>query len=323
MIDTAIILAAGRGTRLKEVTRDRSKAMAPVAGKPMIQRVIDQLVLAGVSRYVVVAAPGDSELRSFFSNRAEVSIVEQVAPRGSGDALRACEGRVAGSFIVSACDSVVAAGDIRQMCELHLKLCPKATVGVLHVSAETPLAARSVVTLRGNLIKRLIEKPGPEERISDSTALPLYVLNSDIFAELGTIAVSARGEYELPSLLSKWCQGGQMIGGAEVSERYDLTTIDDLLALNIRFLAEQSPSVSVDPSARVAADVQLIGPVMIGPDCSIAAGSVIGPDVYLERGVSVAAGTKLRRVVALRGVALAGDICDVVRVGVSEDRGGV
>lgn len=317
MIDTAVILAAGRGTRLKQVTRGRSKALAPVAGKPMIQRVIDQLALAGVSRYLVVAAPGDSELKSYFTGRGEVQIVEQAIPRGSGDALRACEGQVAGSFIVSACDSLVSGSDIQEVCQLHLQLNPRATVGVLRVSADTSLEARSVVAMRGGFIEHLIEKPGPEQRISDITALPLYVFNSDIFAELGTINLSTRGEYELPSLLAQWCARGEMVAGEEVSERCDLTTVDDLLALNIRFLAEQSPSVQVDPSAKLAADVQLRGSVIIGPECCIAAGAVVGPEVYLERGVNVAAGTKLMRVVALRGVALAGEVSDVVRVGVS------
>jgi NDP-sugar pyrophosphorylase family protein len=313
MIDTAIILAAGRGTRLKEVTKVRSKAMAPVAGKPMIQRVIDELLRAGIARYLVVAAPGDSELKSYFSGRGEVQIVEQPTPRGSGDALRACEGRVAGSFLVSACDSLVQSAEVEKVCELHLQLRLRATVGVLRVSADTPLAARSVVRLHGSLIERLIEKPGPEERISNVTALPLYVLNADIFGELGTLAVSARGEYELPALLSQWCEEGEKLGAIEVSERCDLTTIDDLLALNIRFLERQSPSVQIDPSAVIGAGVELIGPVVIGAGCHIHAGAVVGPAVYLEERVSVAPGSKLLRTVALRGADLVGELADVVK----------
>ena len=55
----AVILAAGRGTRLKELTSSRSKAMMPIAGKPMIARVIEMLIRGGLSEFIIVAHPED------------------------------------------------------------------------------------------------------------------------------------------------------------------------------------------------------------------------------------------------------------------------
>ncbi len=315
MIETAVILAAGRGTRLQEVTSQRSKAMVPVAGKPMIQRVIDQLASAGISRYVIVAAPMDSELRRYFAGRSEVQILEQTLPRGSADALRVCEGVVTGGFIVSACDSLVSASDIRAICDFHLNFSPKATVGILRVRADTSLAARSVVAVAGNLIERLVEKPSPNERISNLMALPLYVFKDDIFAELGAVALSVRGEYELPALISQWCDSGEIVGGVEVAERCDLTTISDLLALNIRFLELYHPGVEIDLSAKIEASVQLIPPVMIGPECRIGSGSVIGPAVYLEERVAVANDSRIQHMVGLRGANLSGQCFNQVDPG--------
>ena len=76
-----IILAAGRGKRLRPITLERSKAMAPVLGKPIIERVMEGLVTQGVDEFVVVAGPDDQKLVHHFEQvselQARVQIVHQ------------------------------------------------------------------------------------------------------------------------------------------------------------------------------------------------------------------------------------------------------
>ena len=312
MIDTAVILAAGRGSRLGEITRARSKAMVPVVGRPMIQRVIDELSEGGIRRFIVVAAPADAELKSYFAGCSNVTVLEQREPRGSGDALRVCAGHVSGTFMVSACDSLVGAADIRALCVRHREQGARLTIGVVTVSPETSLEARSVVRLVDNRVVDFIEKPGPGERISDVTALPLYVCTDDIFERLERLAPSPRGEYELPAVFSQLCKGGELVVASEVSERHDVTNSIDLLALNMLFLQKLAPSVVIDPSARIAAAVKLVPPVWVGPGCVVEQGATLGPSVYLEQQVSVAAGASVERVVALRGSTVTGRVAGVV-----------
>ena len=62
----AVILAAGRGTRLYPITKTRTKAMCPVAGKPIIERVMDTLIAYGISDFILVISPDDSEIVGYF-----------------------------------------------------------------------------------------------------------------------------------------------------------------------------------------------------------------------------------------------------------------
>lgn len=306
MIDTAVILAAGRGSRLGEVTRTRSKAMVPVLGLPLIERVMQELKQSGVSHYIIVAAPTDDELKRYFSQRHHVVVLEQSVPRGSGDALRVCKEHVGESFLVSACDSLILAEDIQNLCELHQREAGLATLAVLEVSSETSLADRSVVKLRGSEVLDLIEKPGPGERISDTTCLPLYVCSHSIFESLVTLEVSNRGEYELPRSFSKLAREGHRILAQHVSQRLDVTNQQDLLKVNAHFLQKLGDRVVVSPDALVSPAAVVEGPALIGPGCRVEEGAFIGPFAYLEAHVTVAPDSVLAHAVILRGAKIEG-----------------
>jgi dTDP-glucose pyrophosphorylase len=315
MITTAVILAAGRGSRLKEVTATRSKAMAPVAGKPIIARVIDELSAAGISDCVVVAAPHDEELVRFCALHGH-SVVIQEKPLGSADALKGCKVHVSGDFLVCACDSIVPAADIRSLVATHVAGA-SATLSVIEVEPTVSLAARSVVAIEGERVADIIEKPSASERISNVSSLPLYVFSQDIFAEIALLEPSLRGEYEIPEALRRLIRSGKLVRFCVAAERRDLTDQSDLLALNEHYLNLLAPAIQVHPSVVLPSSVKLVPPVLIEEGVSIGEMAVLGPAVYLERCVSVGAGCSLRRSVITRGSIVTQDVerCVIVSQG--------
>jgi len=280
--------------------------MAPVAGKPMIARVMESLRVVGLTRFVIVAAPHDAELRSFFADDASVTVLTQEVPRGSGDALKVCAGHLDTDFLVCACDSLIPVESIAGMLRAHGETDASVSIGVMEVPGDLSLASRSVVRMEGDRILDLIEKPQSHERLSNITALPLYVLSPEIFPELEKLPLSPRGEYELPEAFRNLIVSGKRVTGVFISRRDDLTNSSDLLALNEQCLTSQQPPIQTHPSVQVPANVSIVAPVLIETGVVIGEGSEIGPCVYIERGAIVESGAKLSHVVVTRGARAAG-----------------
>src|SRR5205807_4944914 len=67
-IDKAVVLAAGRGTRMRELTVDLPKPMIEVGGEPVLQHIVEGLRDAGVFRFVIIVGYDAETIRSFFGD---------------------------------------------------------------------------------------------------------------------------------------------------------------------------------------------------------------------------------------------------------------
>lgn len=91
VIDTAVILAGGFGTRLAAVVSDVPKPMAPIAGRPFLERLLDRLASQGIGRAVLAVGYRSQAIRDHFgSGRAgmQLQYSEEPEPLGTGGALR-------------------------------------------------------------------------------------------------------------------------------------------------------------------------------------------------------------------------------------------
>ena len=106
-----IILAAGRGTRLKPITLTRSKAMVPIVGKPIVERVMDDLVANGVDDLILVISPDDKEIVAHFAHNSEIGasvrFVHQAERLGMAHALQCAAPLIYDDFVLTACDNLV------------------------------------------------------------------------------------------------------------------------------------------------------------------------------------------------------------------------
>ncbi len=299
MVDTVVILAAGRGSRLGEVTHHRSKAMCPIVGQPMLSRVITTFRDAGLSRFVVVGAPYDNGLSEYCARLGGVTLVYQDHPQGSAKALETCAELVSGRFYVTACDSLVSARNIIQLALDVDRTTAVGGLGIMEVLPTESLEARSVVSMVGDRIRCIIEKPSVEERISNITSIPLYLLSDEMFGVLEKLAPSSRGEYELPQALNILISAGRHFVGTMIDERQELTNREDLLHLSEHYLAKTPQAIEIDPSARIDGSAVIEAPVFIGPHCNIAAGVRVGPYVSMESESRISAGCVVEHSVLL------------------------
>lgn len=296
-----VVLAAGKGTRLRPVTDHRSKAMVPVLGEPLVARAVAPWLELGVRELVVVVGPGDREIRELFSRSAgrepDVAVVEQRHRRGMADALAAAAPLVRGDFAVTACDSLIPGEVVGRMLGAHRP--GSAVLSLMDVAPD--LVARSAsVVCDGDRVRRIVEKPAPGAEPSSTVSLPHYVLPRRILDILPGLAPSPRGEIELQGAIQRLIDADVRVTGVRTSSRSQVSSPDDLLALNLDLL-RRSPSLQTVEPERIGPGTTVDRPVRIEPAVVVGRDCRIGPDVYLEGGSIVGDGAVVRGSVVLRG----------------------
>lgn len=307
----AVVLAAGRGTRLGTLTERRSKAMMPIAGKPMVERVLEMLAAGDIDRTIVVAHPGDEALIGFLNTRGgppHMQLAYQEQRLGMAHALAQAAPLVretgTEAFVLASCDNLYLRGHVAGLIALRES---RGLDGALTLmwAPRQEAASSAVVRLQGSLVTEIIEKPRPEEIPAYDgshralTAPSLYVLSSTVLDQLHLVSRSLRGEFEFPSVLGRWIAAGARLGGQTVEKRWTLTRPADHLALNLRFLRSDPSCCTVEVPLPTTVTVESM--VRIEAGARVGAGSILGPQVYLEKGSSVGPQAAVRRSIVLRG----------------------
>ena len=301
----AVVLAAGQGKRLRPLTDARSKPMLPIAGEPMVVRVLEMLARGGVDRFVVVVHPGDHPLvdllgRPPWAGRVELAYQEQRL--GTAHALGCAAPFIravdASAFILASCDNVYPDGHVAAMIEQQRERDLDAVLTLMQVQPEV-IPTLAVVAVQDGRVTRIVEKPRPEDAPSDLGVPFLYVFSARVLDYLPQVAVSPRGEREVQDALRMLIEEGGVVGGRLMPWRMTLTRPADLLALNRHFLRRDPACATVVPEFPI--DVRTFPPVRIEAGVELGSGCRIGPEVYLETGACVGKGATLRQAVVLQG----------------------
>src|SRR5215203_292184 len=122
-IDRAVVLAAGRGARMRELTNNIPKPMIEVRGKPVLQHIVEGLRDAGVRRFVIIVGYHAEAVRNFFGdgNRhgVEIEYVTQTVQDGTGRVVNLARGFVGDSpFILSYGDILVSPTSYKRVVDL-------------------------------------------------------------------------------------------------------------------------------------------------------------------------------------------------------------
>ncbi|MFN2237078.1 MAG: sugar phosphate nucleotidyltransferase [Anaerolineales bacterium] len=300
----AVILAAGRGTRLYPITATRTKAMCPVAGKPIVERVMDTLVGNGISDFVLVISPDDSDITEYFSLKstidANIQFVQQTQQLGMGHALLQAAPYINDDFILSSCDNLVEENSISQMLQMWAGVpSPNGILALLRVGPDE-IVRMGVVEIDNNQkIIRIIEKPTLEEAPSDIGSVPIYLFSHKLVEYLAKIQPSSRGEYELQDAVQDLIKKDGNVYGLMLPDRIDLTHPSDLLRLNLHFLKKE-PTKKELQLTDIGRETKFTSPVIVDQDVSIGSNCQIGPNVYIESGATIQDYVKMGNCVVLR-----------------------
>lgn len=217
-ITKAVLLAAGKGTRMRELTSDLPKPMLRVREKPILQHIIEGMKTAGIREFLIVVGWRADVVREFFGDGSafgvRVSYATQVVQDGTGrvvDLAREFCGNDA--FILSY-------GDILLDPENYPKLAalPNDTEAILTVKFTDDVSKGGAVFVNEQFeLVDLREKPKPGEPTSPWYNAGVYAFRPSIFEYTARLQRSPRGEFELTDAIRELAQSGRKVQALELT----------------------------------------------------------------------------------------------------------
>ncbi len=298
-VQTAVVLAAGEGTRLRPLTRNRPKPMLPAANRPILEHVLDALVEAGVRHIVLVVGYRRERVQEHFGPTYRDVTLQYVVQRkqlGSGHALLEARGAVDGSVVVVNGDRLIEPSSVRDVAGAYEDGSAAAAMAVLE---HPDVRQYGAVTLHDRDVAEIVEKPDTDEyRLINGG---VYAFSPSIFGAIDETPREA-GELALTETLARLLDSERVRGVRTQGLWVDATYPWDLLAVADEVLARgrvaeplRGEKVWISDEATVHADAAVRGPVVVGPDCEVGPGAVLGPTVSLGRNVTVGPNATVER----------------------------
>lgn len=206
----AVILAAGKGTRLKEVTQDLPKPLLPLHGKPLIGHVVDSLRAAGFRRFLLVVGYRHELFYARFSGDASVHFALQDPVDGTGSAARLAEPFTGEApFLLMFGDILASPGDIRAVWQ-RLQGDAEAAAVMAVKEVDDPWQGAAVYET-GGVVTEIIEKPPYGTSRTRWNSAGIFAFRPAVFEALKRIGKSPRGEYELTDALKELLKDGRRV----------------------------------------------------------------------------------------------------------------
>ena len=271
-----IIPVAGIGRRLRPHTHTQPKALVPVAGKPILSHIVDNLINAGIKDFIFILGYLGDKIENYINTTypdIHATFIVQEPREGTGQAVW-----LAKNFINDDDDILIALGDTVFDVDLREIIQQKhSSLGVKKV--DDPRNFGVVEAGEDGFIKSVVEKPSiPKSnmalvglyRIKEAKQL-IEVLDENIRNNLRTL-----DEFHLTDGINRLINDGVKMKTFSVENWYDCGSRDRLLQTNAILLKKNSGK----GNKYTFENTIIIPPVSIAPNCKIS-NSIIGPDVSI------------------------------------------
>ena len=233
-IDKAVVLAAGRGTRMRELTAEVPKPMIEVRGKPVLQHIIEGLRDAGIRDVLLVVGYRADAVRNFFGDGSGDNVAIQYATQtvqdGTGRVVDLSRDFVGDRpFVLSYGDILVDPVNYNRVADL-----PDNVEAIITVIRGEDVSKGGAVFLNERMeLLDLREKSQRDEPTSPWYNAGLYAFRPSIFEFTAKLQPSPRGEYELTDAIRDLAQSGKKVQAVElIGEWADVRDPEILARLN-------------------------------------------------------------------------------------------
>lgn len=296
----AVILAGGRGTRLRPLTDRRPKPLLPILEKPCIEYIINSLRSAGIDKITVACGYRSADLIRYlkeFQVGRGLDFATEDRPAGTAGAVKLLEDRLEETFVVASGD-VLADVEIDKLIRFHRQKGAVATMALTEVERPEEFG---IVGLDGEgRIQRFKEKPAPEEVFSNLINAGIYVLEKKVLDYVPPGRMFDFSKDLFPELLRR----GEPLYGIPLEGMWkDIGRPGDLIDANLLMVGRAAHEMGTGNSvlhSPLPEGVRIRTPVYIGERCRISSDSSLVAAV-IESDVEVGEACKISRSLIMRG----------------------
>ncbi|HOP74550.1 MAG TPA: mannose-1-phosphate guanyltransferase [Bacillota bacterium] len=299
----AVIMAGGKGTRLRPLTCNKPKPMVPIANRPMMEHIVNLLRKHHFDDVMVTLFYLGESIENYFGDGSQFGLrmryFTEEKPLGTAGSVKNGADFLDETFLVISGDALTDI-DLEAAVAFHKEKGSLATLVLTRV--DNPLEYGVVITDAEGRIRRFLEKPGWGEVFSDTVNTGIYILEPEVLNYFNKGQVFDFSKDLFPLLLAK---GEPMYGYVASGYWSDIGNLEqyrqahfDVLTGKIRVSIpgrEIQPGIWVGEGVQIDADASLEAPILLGDYCQIESGAHIGAYTVMGNYGCVQEGSSIKR----------------------------
>ncbi len=298
----AVVLAAGEGQRMRPLTATRPKVMLPIASRPILEHLLNEVKAAGITEFIFVVGYCDKQVRGYFGDGkkwgVKIAYSEQRKQLGTADAIRMVANIVDGNFLVINGDVIINRTDIKRLLKS-----PHNTMSVYEVQDPAGLG---IVEISQDKVVGIYEKTQHPPSLMANAGL--YLFTPEIFDAINKTEKSPRGEYEITDSLKILMHKKTGLYYIQLKSWQDFSYPWDLLRANETMMQTLKPqnfgeveenvfikgALVIGKNTVVKSGSYIEGPVIIGEDCRVGPNCYIRPSTTIGNNCHIGAGVEVK-----------------------------
>ncbi len=293
----AVILAAGKGKRLRPITASRPKPMIPIAGKPLLEHTLISLKEAGIKDILLIVGYKEEMIKQYFGNGAPLGIkieyVTQNEHLGTAHATFLSKEFIndEGSFLMMYGDLLVETKSFQDIVENFEKSNANGLVSLIEV--ENPREFGIISLDSSGMVCKIVEKPAEELKLGNLANAGVYIFDPKIFKAIELTKKSVRGEYELTDSIEILIRDFKMkfLGfsinhgfWSDIGLPWQLLDSNNYLLdnLNDEILGTIEENVSISGKVFIGKNTIIKSGSTIQGPCFIGNNNLIGPNAFIR-----------------------------------------
>jgi mannose-1-phosphate guanylyltransferase/phosphomannomutase len=299
----AVIMAGGKGTRLRPLTCHLPKPMVPLLGRPCMAYIIELLQRHGIQDIAITMQYKPEVIRDYFGDGKAFNVnlhyFEETSPLGTAGSVKQAHEFLDDTFIIISGDALTDF-DLEQALSFHKEKKAKATLVLTRVSH--PLEYGVVMTNEDGLITRFLEKPSWGEVFSDTVNTGIYILEPETLERVPLGQEFDFSQQLFPTLLEEnnglygYISSGYWmdIGNLQQYRQTQFDMLDGKVQVSIHG-TQIRPGVYIADGVETSAASRVLGPAFIGQGSKLEDGVEIGEYCVIGQNNLLSKGSKLTR----------------------------